>query len=77
MKKDKILLKVPVTGEISLENVCNKEYKKLRAILYLLESEFNTKMKDHPEIRKYILDCSNFIKRIPDMVSESIKVDEE
>lgn len=75
MKKDNILLQVPITGEISLEDVCNKEYRKLRSLLYLLEDEFNTKMSEHPEIRKFILDSSNFIKRIPDMVSEVVRTD--
>ena len=77
MKKDKVLLKVPVTGEISLENVCHKEYKKLRSLLYMIENEFDTKMTNHPEIRKYILDCSNFVKRVPEMVSEVVRTDEK
>ena len=76
MKKESILLQVPVTGEISLNDVCNKEYRKLRSLLYLLEDEFDTKMSDHPDIRKFILDSANFINRIPEMVSEIIRVDE-
>ncbi len=74
-KKENILLQVPVTGEISLEDVCNKEYRKLRSLLYLLEDEFDTKMSDHPEIRKFILDSSNFINRIPKFVSEVVRTD--
>lgn len=74
-KKENILLQVPVTGEISLEDVCNKEYRKLRSLLYLLEDEFDTKMSDHPEIRKFILDSSNFINRIPQFVSEVVRTD--
>lgn len=75
MKKDHILLQVPVTGEITLEDVCYKEYKKLRSLLYLIEEEFDTKMIDHPEIRKFILDSANFISRVPDMVSEVVRTD--
>lgn len=75
MKKENVLLQVPITGEMSLEDVCNKEYKKLRSLLYLLEDEFDTKMIDHPEIRKFILDSSNFIQRIPKMVSEVVRTD--
>lgn len=75
MKKENILLQVPVTGEITLEDVCNKECKKLRSLLYILEQEFNTKMINHPEIRKFILDSSNFISRIPIMVSEIVRTD--
>lgn len=74
-KKENILLQVPITGEISLEDVCNKEYRKLRSLLYLLEDEFDTKMSDHPEIRKFILDSSNFINRIPQFVSEIVRTD--
>jgi hypothetical protein len=75
VKKENILLQVPITGEISLEDVCNKEYRKLRSLLYLLEDEFDTKMSDHPEIRKFILDSSNFINRIPQFVSEIVRTD--
>ena len=73
-EKENVLMQVPVTGEITLEDVCDKECRKLRALLYLLEEEFDTKMVDHPEIRKYILDSANFIKRFPNMISEIIKV---
>ncbi len=75
MKKENILLQVPITGEITFEDVCNKEYRKLRSLLYLLEDEFNTKMIDHPEIRKFILDSANFIKRLPDEISEIVRTD--
>ena len=75
MKKENVLLQVPVSGEMTLEDVCNKECRKLRSLLYLLEKEFNTKMSDHPEIRKFILDSSNFINRVPDFISEVIRTD--
>jgi hypothetical protein len=73
--KESILIQVPVSGEMTLSDVCDKECRKLRSLLYLLEKEFNTKMIEHSEIRKFILDSSNFIQRIPDMVSEIVKVD--
>ncbi len=75
MKKDNVLLKVPITGEISLEDVCEREYRKLRSLLYLLEEEFDTKMIKHPQIRKFILDSANFIRRIPFEVSEVVRTD--
>lgn len=75
MKKNNILLQIPVSGEMTLEDVCNKEYRKLRSLLYLLEEEFDTKMSDHPNIRKFILDSSNFIRRIPLEISEVVKTD--
>lgn len=75
MKKENILLQIPVTGEITLEDVCNRECKKLRSLLYLLEKEFDTKMSDHLKIRKFILDSSNFIQRIPTVISEVVRSD--
>lgn len=75
MQKENILLQVPISGEMSLDDVCNKESRKLRSLLYLLEDEFGTQMYKHPEIRKFILDSSNFIDRIPEMVSEVIRLD--
>jgi len=74
LKKDHVLLQVPVSGEMTLSDVCDKEYRKLRYLLYMLEEEFGTQMTDHPEVRKYILDSANFIQRIPDMLSEVITV---
>jgi len=73
--KESILIQVPVSGEMTLVDVCDKECRKLRSLLYLLEKEFDTKMINHPEVRKFILDSSNFIQRIPDMVSEIVRVD--
>ena len=52
MKKESVLLQVPITGEITLEDVCDRECNKLRSLLYLIEEEFNVKMVDHPSIRK-------------------------
>jgi hypothetical protein len=75
VKKENVLLNIPVSGEMTLDDVCNKECRKLRSLLYLLEEEFNTKMCDHPEIRKYILDSSNFIDRIPHVISEIVRTD--
>jgi len=75
LKKDNILLHVPITGEITLEDVCDRESRKLRSLLYLLEEEFDTKMIKHSHIRKFILDSSNFIQRIPSMVSEIVRTD--
>lgn len=73
MGKEHVLLQVPVTGEMSLIDVCDKECRKLRYLLFMIESEFGTQMTDHPEMRKYILDSANFIQRIPDMVSEVVR----
>ena len=72
--KSKILVKAPVTGEIELDFLCDKECRKLRSLLYKLEEEFNVNMKDHSHIRKEILDCANFIQRIPSMISDVLEV---
>ena len=42
----------------------------------MIEEEFGVKMIDYPDIRKYILDSSNFIQRIPEMISEVVRVDD-
>jgi len=76
VKKEHVLLQVPVSGEMTLVDVCDKECRKLRSLLYLLEEEFQTKMSDHSEIRKFILDSANFIQRIPSSISEIIKTDD-
>lgn len=75
MKKEYVLLQVPISGEMTLFDVCDKECRKLRSLLYLLEEEFQTKMSEHSEIRKFILDSSNFISRIPEMISEIVRTD--
>jgi len=40
----------------------------------MIEKEFNTSMGDHPELRKYLLDTSNFIKRLPSYISEIVDI---
>ena len=39
----------------------------------LIETEFSTDMNEHSEIRHEILDISNFIKRLPTMISEVVE----
>jgi hypothetical protein len=67
----KILIKTP-NFEIDFENLCSKEYQKINNLMNIIEKEFSTDMNNHPEIRHEILDISNFIKRLPAMVSEVI-----
>ena len=68
----KILIKTPQC-EIDFDNLCNKEYQKINSLMNAIEKEFNTDMNKHPEIRHEILDISNFIKRLPTMVSEVVE----
>jgi len=68
---EKILLKTP-QYEISFSDLCIKEYQKINNLMNLIESEFSTDMNSHPELRHEILDISNFIKRLPSMVSEVV-----
>jgi hypothetical protein len=64
-----ILVKTP-QYEIDLVDLCVKECLKINGLLSFIEKEFNVSMSEHQELRHEILDISNFIKRIPNMVSE-------
>jgi hypothetical protein len=75
LQKEQILLKVPVSGEMALTDVCEKECRKLRYLLYMIEDAFDVGMSDYPDIRKYILDSANFISRFPEMVSEVVRTE--
>jgi len=67
----KILIRTPQC-EIDFDNICNKEYQKINSLMNLIEKEFDTDMNQHPDIRHEILDISNFIKRLPTMISEVV-----
>lgn len=69
--KKRILIKTP-KYEIELNDLCRKEYKKINNILSMIENEFDTDMNLHQELRHEILDISNFIKRLPGMISEVV-----
>lgn len=69
--KKKILFKTP-QYEIEFKDLCEKEYKKINNLLNFIECEFSTNMDRHQELRHEILDISNFIKRLPDMMSEVV-----
>lgn len=69
--KKQVLIKTP-QYEIEFSDLCNKEYMKINNLLTLIENEFSTEMNAHPELRHEILDISNFIKRLPDMISEVV-----
>jgi len=64
-----ILIKTP-QYEISLKDLCNKEYLKINHLMYMIEKEFDISLHDYPELRGKILDISNFIRRIPSMEKE-------
>ena len=59
-------------GEIGFEDLCCKQYMKINHLLNMIETEFNTDMNSHPELKHEILDISNFTKRLPQMISEVI-----
>lgn len=67
--KNSVLIKTP-QKEISLEDLCYKEYCKLNNLMNMIEKEFGVSLHNHPELRHEILDISNFIKRIPQYISE-------
>jgi len=62
--KQNILIKTP-NCEMSLEDLCRKEYLKINNLMHMIEKQFDISLHDHPELRGEILDISNFIKRIP------------
>lgn len=74
MKKQNILIKTP-QYEIDFTELCSKECNKINGLLSFIEKEFDTEMSEHPELRHEILDISNFIKRLPNMISEVISHD--
>ena len=67
----KILIKTP-QYEIEFNDLCQKEYKKINSLLSMIEEEFSTDMNLHQNLRHEILDISNFIKRLPKMISEVV-----
>lgn len=67
--KKKILIKTP-QYEIEFSDLCQRQYKKINSLLGLIEYEFQTDMNKHQELRHEILDISNFINRLPEMISE-------
>jgi len=64
--ENNILIKTP-QSEMSLNDLCNKEYLKINHLMHMIEKEFNISLHDYPELRSKILDISNFIRRIPYM----------
>ena len=67
----KILIKTP-QYEMEFNDLCQKEYKKINSLLSMIEKEFSTDMNLHQNLRHEILDISNFIKRLPEMISEVV-----
>lgn len=67
----KILIKTP-QYEMEFNDLCQKEYKKINSLLSMIEEEFSTDMNLHQKLRHEILDISNFIKRLPEMISEVV-----
>ena len=72
--ENNILIKTP-QSEMSLKDLCNKEYLKINHIMHMIEKEFDISLHDYPELRCKILDISNFIRRIPSSVSECLIVE--
>ena len=68
MKKD-ILIKTP-QGEMNLDFYCDMQYKKINKLMNLIEKEFNVDLNNHQNLRHEILDISNFIRRLPNMINE-------
>lgn len=69
--KNQILIKTP-QNEMDLSLLCEKQYKKINFLLNAIEKEFDTDMNNHQDLRHEILNISNFIKRLPTMISEVV-----
>lgn len=69
--KNQIVIKTS-QGEMDFSYLCNLQFKKVNHLMNLIESEFNTTMDEHEELRHEILDISGFIKRIPQAISECV-----
>jgi len=69
--KNNILIKTPQC-EMSLKDLCNKEYLKINHLMHMIEKEFKISLHDFPELRGSILDISNFIRRIPELDKDVI-----
>jgi len=66
---NRILIKTPKC-EMSLEDLCKKEYLKINNLMHMIEKQFQVSLHDYPELRGEILDISNFIKRVPNYKRE-------
>lgn len=65
-----MLIKTP-KGEMNITYFCEMEYKRINTIMKLIEDEFGESLTiSHPELRSFILDISNYIRRLPEMISE-------
>lgn len=69
--KNTILIKTP-QYEIEFAHLCEKQFRRINGLLFAIENEFSTDMNLHQDLKHEILDISNFIKRLPFMVSEVI-----
>ena len=58
-----ILIKTPQC-EVSLKDLCNKEYLKINNLMHMIEKDLGISLHNYPELRNEILDISNFIRRI-------------
>ena len=66
-----ILIKTP-NYETDFTDLCNKQYKKINNLMNIIEKEFDADLNNHQELRHEILDISNFIRRLPSMISEVV-----
>lgn len=68
-KKD-IYIITPQNCEMSLEKICYREYCKINNLMNMIESQLSVSLDDYPDLRHEILNISNFIRRLPQCVSE-------
>ena len=69
MKNCQVIVKNSL-GEMDLACWAEMEYKRVLLIMKLIEQTFSVDLNDYPQLRKSILDTSNFIRRLPTTISE-------
>lgn len=73
-KESRILFKTP-QAEMEFADLCTTQYMRINELMNMIEREFETSMHEHYDIRNRILDTSNFVRRLPDMISEVIEIE--
>jgi len=71
MNKYKIIIKNSL-GEMDLEYWAEKEYKRILLIMKLIEESFSIDLNNYQQLRKSILDTSNYVRRLPSTISECV-----
>jgi hypothetical protein len=70
MMEDKNILVKNNNSEMNINDWAEIEYKRVILIMKLIEDIFSVNLSHYPELRKSILDTGNFIRRLPESISD-------